>query len=338
MDDAKFSVIIPAYNVLHTIRECVRGVLANDTGSGGLEVIVVDDGSTDGTPEAARNSGAAVLETNGEGKHSIGALRNWGAAKSGGDVIVFLDADTVVPSDWLYTARKHFRDGFRGALGFIFTVPGAAGWVGRAWGSRSTFPDQPLRQADFLPGCNIFISREVFEEVKGFDESLRTSEDKDFGFRVSRAGYPVRLSAEISVTHLGYERGLWDFMKKEFWRQGSTLLFAQRWGFSLRTMRNPAISFWHIVMPAAAALVLVLQDIPLAASLALSWMLPSALITFRQRNAGRAPGMALQFCLLTFLRWNVSGAALVWQILLLLFLGRIGHYGEQNRKSAGIFH
>jgi glycosyltransferase involved in cell wall biosynthesis len=73
-----------------------------------LEVIVVDDASTDATSQAARAAGARVLRT--ETHRNAGGARNLGIEASSGDVLAFLDADVVAPADWLARVRAAFAN------------------------------------------------------------------------------------------------------------------------------------------------------------------------------------------------------------------------------------
>ncbi len=101
MDESRrVSVIIPAHNEAEFIPRVIRAVLAQPPAEAELEVIVVDDGSTDGTPQAARAAGARVLELAGTGGNPA-AARNRGAAAAGGDPLIFLDADCIPGEGWL---------------------------------------------------------------------------------------------------------------------------------------------------------------------------------------------------------------------------------------------
>ncbi|HEY9506544.1 MAG TPA: glycosyltransferase family A protein, partial [Gemmatimonadales bacterium] len=101
-DPSLVSVVIPARNEAGRIGALVVAVLAQDPRGRRIEVIVVDDGSTDGTVAEARAAGARVLEMEpGEVTGNPAVGRNRGAALAGGDPIVFLDADCTPAADWL---------------------------------------------------------------------------------------------------------------------------------------------------------------------------------------------------------------------------------------------
>ena len=96
------SVIIPARNEARGIAAVIQAVQAQSPAGWALEIIVVDDGSSDETAERARAAGAQalVLESGIEGGNPARA-RNLGAAAAKGDPIVFLDADCIPESGWL---------------------------------------------------------------------------------------------------------------------------------------------------------------------------------------------------------------------------------------------
>lgn len=309
-----FSVIIPSYNEASNIRQCIESVKTNDNTKANYEIIVADNGSKDGSVEIVKALGINIIE-NSEGiRKSIATLRNLGARQSRGDILAFLDADMIVPDNWLFKANEYFSKGFKGVLGFVEKVPFTAGWVGKTWGNRAYQKLDKIAYVDFLPGRNIFINRKVFEEVKGFNETLRTAEDKDFTLRVFRSGYRVMSVPDINVTHLGYERSLMEFIRKEFWRQGDTLSFAKQSGFSLRTLRNPMLSFWHISMLFMIVLSASFQSMYSIILLMLIWISPSAAITLSKIDIRKYSKFVFPFFFLTFLQWNVSGCALLLQL------------------------
>lgn len=314
MDEARFSVIIPSYNEAGQIGQTITAVKAAATGLTLSEIIVVDNCSTDRTVEIARGLGIKVIENTLGKRMAIAALRNTGAGCATGNILAFLDADMLVPANWLASAREYFCSGFVGALGFISVVPDSAGWVGRTWGNQFQFHRGTVKEVDFLPGRNILINRHVFDKIGGFNENLRTNEDKDLTYRVCRAGYKVMSLPEPSVLHLGFERNLIEFLRKEFWRQGNTIRFARLHNFSARTLRNPALASWHLFFLFFTITALFSADLPLIIVLISCWGLPSLLITWGKTGPHGLSGFFLPFFFLTLLRWNVAGFALVYQL------------------------
>jgi glycosyltransferase involved in cell wall biosynthesis len=313
--DIVFSVIMPSYNEASHIKACIESVLANEGTDIAFEIIVVDNCSSDGTPGIARDYSLNVIEHNECKRKTIGSLRNVGARKSSGSILAFLDADMIVPPYWLQKAKEFFDSATVGALGFTEGVPDSAGWVARTWGDRMYQKLDKVVDVGYLPGRNFFINRTVFEEISGFDETLETNEDKDLSIRIRKAGYRLISIPETGLFHLGYEQDLWNFLKKEFWRQGSSLAAARRAGLSLRTLRAPLLSFWHILLFSAFILSFFLAGRYIAIILLLVWISPSAVIALTKLTPGRPMSFTAAFFILTFLRWNVSGLALLWQLL-----------------------
>ncbi|MFH0911729.1 MAG: glycosyltransferase [Planctomycetota bacterium] len=306
-DGGRFSVVIPARNEAGRIGACLDALLACDPAPDRHEVVVVVNGSTDATGELARARGVRVIETD---LATISAARNLGARMTKGEILLFLDADELVPPDLFARAARRFRDGLEGALGFTDIAPEEAGWVGRTWGLGLSLRRPGVQPVDFLPTRNFFVLRRIFDALQGFDEALPTSEDKDFTLRLVEAGFRAVASPETICVHLGYERSLGEFLRKEFWRQGNTLAFARKRGYSLTHLRHPLLSLWHILLP-LGALGAAFFDPRAAAAALLLWILPSAVIALRAAGPSR---ILPAFWLLTFLRWNASGAALLHQV------------------------
>lgn len=171
-----------------------------------LELIVVDDGSTDDSAERASRHGAIVLATG--GPHGPGAARNRGAERASGDWLVFLDADCELHPDTLAAAAGEIRrDPDLGAVfGSYDDSPAAPGLVARYknlvhhYVHQTADPDAKT----FWAGCGA-VRREAFEAVGGFDAELfpRPSiEDIELGYRLRDAGYRIRVCRGMRVKHL----------------------------------------------------------------------------------------------------------------------------------------
>jgi glycosyltransferase involved in cell wall biosynthesis len=222
MSEPLVSVIIPAYNRAHTVRETVDSVLGQTYGK--LEVIVVDDGSKDNTQEVLREYGARIKNIRQENAGQMVA-RNRGIAEATGEIVTFLDSDDI----WLPTCvERHV--GLLGRAGPEVPCSLANGWLEFSDGRRITsFQNSELETEleeglwvnvpDILPVrfvmfCQfVAIRREAMKMVKGFDEDLKYMEDY---------ALPLRLSL----------LGPWGFIREPLvvWRQGAadTVSVSQR--------------------------------------------------------------------------------------------------------------
>lgn len=213
MSNPVVSVVIPARNEARYIDKCLTAIRNVKVPCGDIEVIVVDNGSTDETAHIARTFGArVVIKTDG----TIGSLRNFGARIARADVIAFLDADCIVPEDWLMKALTYFSVNRKTLVGFRMIVPPEANWVAQCWDT--LFSRRNITsEVDWLPSGNMILPKEAFFCVGGFDESLETNEDYDLSFRLRERGYRIVSSAETSVVHLRPPRSLGQVFKKELW-------------------------------------------------------------------------------------------------------------------------
>jgi glycosyltransferase involved in cell wall biosynthesis len=99
------SIVIPAFNEEKLLPECLRS-LKNQNYAGEYEIIVADNGSTDNTPNIARQFGAKVITC--PEKQNVFYARQAGADVAGGDIIAQADADTIYPEDWLRKIAEKF--------------------------------------------------------------------------------------------------------------------------------------------------------------------------------------------------------------------------------------
>ncbi len=206
------AVVVPCRDEEGTIGACLRSVRRQQPAP--ALVVVVDNGSADGTVAAARPLADVVLSAPGA---SVAALRNAGAAAASGcEVLAFLDADCEAGAGWLAAAL----DALEGAdvVGARTDAPGRAAWVARRWSE----VERTLGQAGSYVGSrNMAVRADAFRRVGGFDEALRTTEDVDLCLRVRAAGGSVAVAPGMHVLHHGYPATLVAFARRERWL-GST--------------------------------------------------------------------------------------------------------------------
>jgi len=212
----RISVIIPALNEKAVIRRCLEALSRNRLPKTDFEVIVVDNGSTDGTVETVRQFQASyslkIVSVEGV---RISALRNRGAAEARGEILAFLDADCLAPPEWLTNSMRLLEDLREGIIGAHYQIPDDATWVGRVWcQDRLT---EKVGDVSYVPAGDLLIHRDRFFQVGGFDESIQTNEDYEFCQRALLVGLTVKSYPELRVVHLGTPRTLLGFYKKQRW-------------------------------------------------------------------------------------------------------------------------
>ncbi|ACO76787.1 Glycosyl transferase, family 2 [Azotobacter vinelandii CA] len=308
----QISIVIPTLDEAAHLGRTLEAA-RHAAGQAGLdcELIVPDNGSRDGSQALARRLGARVLDCPGL---SLGALRNRGAAAAGGDCLAFLDADMEVPPDWLTTWCAVRREDRADVLGLVHQAPPQAPWYARAWLQRLAAERDRPALLDWLPTANLCLERVWFERAGGFDESLRSGEDKDFGLRLGEAGARLLSLPRPTVLNWGFEGSWREWLGKELWRQNSQTQLLRKGRASLRRLRFPLLAAGHWTLDALALLCLLLGQ-PLAAlvAFALGW-LPAGLLSLRHAYTRRRPLLAARLALLHWLRLHVAGIALLMDL------------------------
>jgi glycosyltransferase involved in cell wall biosynthesis len=193
-------VIVPALNASATIPRTLAALAAQEF-DGDHEVIVVDDGSDDRTAAIAEGAGATVIRQRRQGP---AAARNAGAAASRGAILAFTDADC-------YPTRRWLAEGVR-AMESADLVQGKVEpeAVARGPWDRTIWVD---RETGLYETANLFIRREVFERIGGFEVWLEPeigkplAEDMWLGWRARRSGARSAFQADALVYHAVFERG-----------------------------------------------------------------------------------------------------------------------------------
>ena len=200
----RLSAIIPVHNGGAAFERCLEAVATSTRPPD--EIIVVDDGSTDGSGDLARQRGARVTRLDGQ-PHGPAFARNRGAEMAQGEVLLFLDADVTVHHDALARMERCLSEKpeLAALFGSYDTNPPAVGLVTRYKNLLHHYVHQHSQReaSTFWSGCGA-IRREVFDDIGGFDERfVRASvEDIELGGRLRRAGHRVWLCPDVQVTHL----------------------------------------------------------------------------------------------------------------------------------------
>jgi cellulose synthase/poly-beta-1,6-N-acetylglucosamine synthase-like glycosyltransferase len=206
------SFVIPAYNeesMLGRTLSAIRRFAPTDIP---YEVVVVDNGSTDGTAAIAAAQGATVVQ---QPHGTIGELRNVGVMQSSGRVIAFLDADVTLTESWTAGCRRALRllEADASLLtGSACRAPKNSGWIERLW-----FDSRDSSSLSHIGSGHLLITREFFDLLGGFDSTLVTGEDFDLSRRALLAGGRVTPDQSLVVEHHGFPRNLREFVRREAW-------------------------------------------------------------------------------------------------------------------------
>ncbi len=196
------SVIIPAYNEASTLPSCLRALAAQTVTPDRYEVIVVDDGSVDGTAEIAARHGALVLRQEHQG---AAAARNRGAQQARNPILLFTDADCEPLPDWIEQMLAPFAD--PDTVG----VKGAYRTRQRSWVARFTQAEYQEKYAhlarspsiDFVDTYAAAYRRDRFLAAGGFDPSFPSAsvEDQELSYRLAGEGHRLVFAPSACVYH-----------------------------------------------------------------------------------------------------------------------------------------
>ncbi len=198
-DTPLVSVIIPAHDSASTLDLCLQAVAESNFTD--FEVIVVCDGCVDRSAEIAEARDVRVIRY--ESHRGAAYARNVGAVAALGKIFFFVDADCILNPDALSIAVRTIGAGDQVIFGSYIEETRVPGFFSRFKNYQHHFTHQnadPV-QISFWSGCGA-ITRRAFENLNGFDVSIRGIEDIEFGYALTQRGYTVKLVKSMRVEHL----------------------------------------------------------------------------------------------------------------------------------------
>ncbi|MEO6025404.1 MAG: glycosyltransferase [Candidatus Binatia bacterium] len=199
----RMAIVVPVFDGAATLGECLAALLPGV--ADGDEIVVVDDGSRDGSAGIAEAAGVRIIRQAVNGGQA--AARNVGVGATSGDVVLFVDADVVVAPDVIARVRQILAT--RAEIGAVFGSyddrPRAGGVVSAYRNLLHHYVHQrgAAEAFTFWAGCGA-VRRAAFEQVDGFDERpwRRAIEDIELGYRLRAAGHRLLLDPTLFCTHL----------------------------------------------------------------------------------------------------------------------------------------
>jgi glycosyltransferase involved in cell wall biosynthesis len=211
------SVIIPAYNAEKSIGACLSSL--QDQVKKPDEIIVVDDGSRDGTALAV--SSFKEVDLIKQTHKGPAAARNAGAKKAKGNILLFTDSDCVPDKNWVSEMAKPFENS---------EVAGVQGrYRTEQRGAMARFVQLEIedrydrmrkrKYIDFIGSYSAGYLKDVFIKYGGFDESfpMASGEDPEISFKLAKAGHKMVFNEKAVVGH-NHVESLGAYLKQKFWR------------------------------------------------------------------------------------------------------------------------
>ncbi len=319
------SVVVPVRNGGTDFERCLRR-LHHSTWTD-FELIVIDDGSTDGSDALARRMGAIVARHD----RPLGpaAARNHGAQLATAPIIFFLDADVAVHDDALSRGMARFvaDPSLTALFGSYDDLPPARGLVSQFRNLLHHFVHQQgsfdgdIRPVHtFWTGCGM-IRRQVFLDFGGFDPRLYPRpaiEDIELGYRLTRTGHRIVLARDVLATHMK-RWSLAEMVRTDIFRRGVPWMLLIKRSCTVETDLNVKPT-QRICVALTGLILLALGSLPWQLSAATVVPLGSAAIVWLNRDfyrflgRCRGPGFALAALPIHLLYYTCCGVSVLFAL------------------------
>ncbi|MEZ4770211.1 MAG: glycosyltransferase [Caldilineales bacterium] len=257
------SVIVPVFNGAQVVGQCLHALAQQTISPADYEIIIVDDGSIDGTAErvaewSARHPGIAVSVLR-QSHAGPASARNRGALAARGPILLFTDADCRPVAGWMAALLAGFdtADPPAGLMGTYRTDQ--TDLAGRF--AQMEFEDRYARmrqsqQLDVVATYSAAFQRDLFLAEGGFDPSFpkANNEDVEFSYRLSEQGYQMRFAPDAPVFH-HHASSWWRYAQlktgRGYWR---TMVYRRHPGKALKDSYTPQILKLQILLAPLALL------------------------------------------------------------------------------------
>lgn len=219
----KYSLIIATYNRLEELKELFASMKELDLPDEGLEVVIADDGSTDGTEDYIKSIDTVFpIQYHKQQNQGPGPARNLAMSKAEGDYFIFIDSDVILPSNYFRAIDDYLNrwpvDAFGGPDDSHPSFPDFLKAVNYSMtsflGTGGTRGSTKSVTRFYPRSFNMGIRRKVFEKIGGMG-GLRHGQDMDYSARIYDAGFSVALIPDAIVYHKR-RTSLWRFFKQIF--------------------------------------------------------------------------------------------------------------------------
>jgi len=314
------SIIIPAYNSIRTMKKCVESILALNYPAAEYEAIIVDDGSTDGTPAVLEkykdNLNLKIIRLPNGGPSKA---RNIAIKQARGEFVAFTDSDCILDREWLNNLMKGFD-----TEGRVMGVGGdqlspvdetefgtqlndflkLIGFISDYVKEYSGVKPAVMRETEHNPTCNVIYRKEIFEKAGFFSEDLWPGEDVELDYKIRKLGYTLIFNPAAIVFHYR-PSGIKGFSKMMFRYGKVQAILAKRYGFFRKIHYVPFLLLFFIMLYLLTAMLK-------PAALLLLLFLQTAVFWFYFTENTKKPGLGVRYTwllTLTVASWNAGFAA-----------------------------
>jgi glycosyltransferase involved in cell wall biosynthesis len=306
------SVIIPAKNEAVHLSSCLDALkISLQPFENRCEIIVADNGSMDATCEIAKSSGCSVLSSmNG----TIAAVRNLGVSSASGEVLAFLDADCLVSPEWAACCIALLEKQDIGAVGTLCIPDLKSGtWVEKAFYGLMI----ASKQGGFvrwIGTSNIFIQKNFFLSLGGFDETLTAGEDVNLCNRITNAGRRIYLEKDLATIHLRESKTIVELFIREFKRGLGSITSLVHTAAFFQEFPSVAIPTLQLI---GILLCFLFPFVPPAYSLGgfLFIILTPLVFLWKKRPTIDTIYQLFQYYLISFIFITARSCSLIWEIL-----------------------
>ena len=277
------SFVIPVKNDASRLRRCLASITANAYPRDLIDIIVIDNQSTDASAQVGIDAGAAVVNST---ARSVAELRNNGVDRARGSILAFVDADHEIDPGWIQAAVDVLSGDDIGATGTLCLTDPSPNWVQRQYDAmrgRVTV----RQEVAWLGSGNLAVKKRVFDDVGRFDARLTACEDVDLCNRLRNAGYRIVADPAMRNVHYGDPRTLTALFYGELWRGRDNVRVTFRGPKTLRHLRSALIPIVQLIAMLAGVAALLLNYPTIAAA---CWLVVFSLIGLRAGLIARRQG------------------------------------------------